>query len=225
MRPRALLSWAGVFAVVAGVAGGCDRHEESTAQRVPRTFDGTTELFTADDAGTTKESQAIRELVGDLTTPGAIETVHPPVQAVARARKRADLPRKVEVDADGIVEVESGPPVERPRPPPPTDVRRARATADERWQTVPSPRGPHETAIQVTVAVGLASVGVGSAAAMGDGAPGEQAVAIGALGVAVASFSTALVLHLTEPEAAPKPAARTTKVTVAPGPLGLRGTF
>jgi hypothetical protein len=60
---------------------------------------------------------------------------------------------------------------------------------------------------------------MGSAVAAGDGSPGERTFAIGALGIGVASLSTALILHWTEP-APPKQG-----VNVTVSPVGMRGTF
>lgn len=63
-------------------------------------------------------------------------------------------------------------------------------------------------------------VGLGSSPAIrGSDAPGERILGISALALGVASFSTARVLHLTEPKAHPL------NVTRARGMLDVGGTL
>lgn len=215
MTPRALLSWAGIFSITVAISGGCGQNEETAAERAPRVVDSSAELFALDDAGT-KDERVTHELVGDWTPPAAIETVRP------STRVRANRP---EAAPKAEVVLEQPPPaIAEPPPPPERRVLPTKpsvpAKAEPSWQTMPERRGSHETAINVSVAIGAVAVGLGGATAAGDGTPGQSAFAIGALGVGIVSFSTALVLHLTEPE--PKPA---TKTGVTMTPLGVRGTF
>ena len=226
MTPRALLSWAGIFSLVVAVAGGCDRREPTPAQRAPRVVGSSAELFALDEGGTAKDERVLRELVGDWTPPAAIETVRPrprPAPAPSQKAKRVEVVRPNE---EGIDETR---PQEEPAPTPPPRARteaKARpaetAKPEPRWQTLPAPRNARADAMNASIAIGAIAVGMGSAVAAGDGRTGDQTFAIGCLGVGVASFGTALVLYLTEPDA--KPAATTARsVTVTP--LGVHGTF
>jgi hypothetical protein len=219
MRPR-WLSSASIFALVTMVAGGCDRRTPEPLRRVPRVVDATFESLIVDDVDSASAMRRTEELIDGWTPPATVELVRPPPPT---KRRSPELPKQtIEEEPspveDPAIEAEtrvvlppSRPPAERRLAPPPRE--------QPSWYT-PPPRGPHETAIQVATGIGVVAIAMGGTVAAGDGRPGEQAFAVGALGLGLASLSTALVLHLTEP--APKP---TVSVTLAPSMLVVRGTF
>lgn len=220
MTPKAVLSWAGIFSLVAFVGGGCDRREETPLQRAPHVVGSSAELFALDDAGTSKDEHVTRELVGDWTPPAAIETVRPPPPRRAKHVERAPTAPKEEV----VVE-------ERPQQTQQAQALPSAAAPEApanpvKWQTMPEPSHARTDAINASIAIGTIAVGIGSAAVSGDNpSTGARAFAIGSLGVGILGLSTALVLYLTEPEPKTAAKAKTSGITVTPGVLGLRGTF
>jgi hypothetical protein len=221
---RTLVSWTSLFALVTVVAGGCDGRTPEPIRRMPRVVESTSELFVIDEADSAKV-RSTEELIGDWTPPAKIETLHAPAPVAhkrpAFARERPPPSENVEPRSEVEPPPRDAPPetkapvqAERPTVAPPRE--------DPGWYTPPAP-GPHSTAINVALAVGAISVGLGTtAAASSDGAPGDRAFLFTTLGIGAASFGTALVLHLTEPETKTKAGAN---VTLGPGMIGLRGTF
>jgi hypothetical protein len=226
MRRRKILTWACVFSLATLVAGGCDRRTPDATRRIPRIADTATEALVVDHVDSAEERRGSEELIGGWTPPAVLEAARSPGVPV-RGRRPAEAtqrePAPPNLFEEPRAELEPAlpaPPRERPAVVPQVP-RRAAPAEQPSWYT-PPPKGPHETAIQVSIAIGCVAIGMGSTVAAGDGSPGERAFVIGAMGLGLASLSTALVLHWTEP--APKAAAKpTANVTVTP--VGVTGTF
>jgi hypothetical protein len=215
---QTLVSWASIFALVTAIAGGCDERTPESHRRAPRVVDSSSELFVIEDTEEAKIARSTEELIGNWTPPAKVELARPSPSALARKRGRVvdDPPPAELVDPRAEIAAPS-PRTAREEKLPSVAPRRD----DPGWYTPPPPPSPRSTAINVSLVVGAIAVGMGTtAAASSDGAPGDRAFLFTTLGIGAASFGTALVLHLTEPEAKPKAGAN-----VSFGPLGMRGTF
>lgn len=212
MRPRVLLFRACLFSIATLVAGGCDRRIDPSERRTPRTFDATRELFVIDAIDATKGVHVVSEL--------GIESTPAPTRTVPPRRSRERKPELAPTTEVMLPEFVQAPPASATPPAVPVSERLPPQTAREpALKTVPVPaiEGAHETAIHWTVAIGALAIGLGTSPAIRGDAPGERIFALSALGVGVASLSTALVLYLTEPRAKP--------MTISLAPGGLAGTF